>query len=435
MSDGHQGGTAPLAAVTGAGGYVGRIVSTALAADGFGVIRLVRRPEAGSSDRLYDLRRDPDASLLAGVDTLIHCAYDFGVTSQADIWAVNVAGTRRLLEAAAASGVRRTILVSSMSAYPGTDQLYGRAKLDAERTALDLGMAVVRLGLVYGPGWGGMSGSLKKMASLPLVPVVGASSYQYTVHEEDLADAFVVLAHAAELPKIPLGLANPEPVNFRELMAGIAVAAGRPHPHLIRIPWRPLYAALRLGERTPVNLPFRADSLLGLVRPAPGVGGAEEVRGLGIRFRSFAPGGAAGVGALGRAAGYDAPRPAPAAGPPQPQLSGQVPEPGERDTRGHRTRAGETVHVPSEGLTHLGREMPRHHSLDEVEFRAKVRRVSHVGKRLDLTLIDEIAASPEIVPGRPGGRYEVTDDGQRLVDDVKSRERKPVTHVHIVMVI
>jgi nucleoside-diphosphate-sugar epimerase len=285
MSDPRQAGTA---AVTGAGGYVGGIVNTALAADGFQVIRLVRRPEAGSSDRLYDLRRDLDASLLEGVDTLIHCAYDFSVTSEADVWAVNVVGTRRLLEAAAASGVRQTILVSSMSAYPGTDQLYGRAKLDTERTALDLGMAVVRLGLVYGPGWGGMIGSLKKMANLPLVPVVGAKSYQYTVHEEDLADAFVVLARASELPKIPLGLANPEPVPFLLLMERIAVAAGRSRPRLIRIPWRPLYAALRLGERTPAKLPFRADSLLGLVRPAPRVYGAEEVRGLGIRLRPFA---------------------------------------------------------------------------------------------------------------------------------------------------
>jgi nucleoside-diphosphate-sugar epimerase len=287
MSDRQPAGTAPIAAVTGARGYVGRIVSRALAAAGFDVIGLVRRPAAGSDDRLYDLRGDPDANLLDGVDTLIHCAYDFSVTSEADIWAVNVVGTRRLLEAVAASGVRRSILVSSMSAYPGTDQLYGRAKLDTERIALDLGMAVVRLGLVYGPGWGGMAGSLKKMAELPVVPVVGARSYQYTVHEEDLADAFVVLAHASKLPNIPLGLANPEPVPFGLLMQRIAAAAGRPRFCLIPLPWQALYVALRLGERTPVKLPFRADSLLGLVRPAPGVSGAEDVCGLGISLRPF----------------------------------------------------------------------------------------------------------------------------------------------------
>jgi nucleoside-diphosphate-sugar epimerase len=288
MSERYHAATTPIAAVTGAHGYVGEIVSRALAEADFDVIGLVRRPEVGSSDRFFDLRGDLDANLLDGVDTLIHCAYDFTVTSEAEIWAVNVKGTRRLLEAVAASGVRRTILVSSMSAYPGTSQLYGRAKLDTERIALGLGMAVVRLGLVYGPGWGGMAGSLKKMANLPVVPVVGAKSYQYTVHEEDLAEAFVVLTQAPKLPSIPLGLANPEPVPFCELMERIAAATRRPHSRFIAIPWRPLYAALWLGERTPVKLPFRADSLLGLVRPAPAVSGAEDVSGLGIRLRPFA---------------------------------------------------------------------------------------------------------------------------------------------------
>jgi nucleoside-diphosphate-sugar epimerase len=289
MSDRQQVGTAPVAAVTGAHGYVGQIASRALAEAGFDVVGLVRRPAVGSNDRFYDLGGAPDANLLGGVDTLIHCAYDFSVTSESDIWALNVAGTRRLLEAAATSGARRTILVSSMSAYPGTDQLYGRAKLDSEQMALDLGMAVVRLGLVYGAGWGGMAGALKKMADLPLVPIVGAKSYQYTVHAEDLADAFVVLARASKLPNIPLGIANPEPVPFRLLMERIAAATGRPRFRLVPLPWQPLYAALRLGERTPVKLPFRADSLLGLVRPAPGITGAEDVCGLGIRLRPFTP--------------------------------------------------------------------------------------------------------------------------------------------------
>lgn len=287
MSDQCHPSEAPIAAVTGAFGYVGRIVSGALAATGFDVIGLVRRPAADSGDRFYDLRGDPDAHLLDGIDILIHCAYDFSITSKADIWSVNVMGTRRLLQAATASAVRRTIVVSSMSAYPGTHQLYGRAKLDTERIALDLGMSVVRLGLVYGPGWGGMAGSLKKMAALPVVPIVGSKSYQYTLHEEDLANAFVVLAQASNVPNIPLGLANPEPVPFRWLMERIVAAAGHPHSRLVPLPWRPLYAALWLSGRTPVKLPFRADSLIGLVRPAPYVSGAEAVCALGIHLRPF----------------------------------------------------------------------------------------------------------------------------------------------------
>jgi len=288
MIDRHQSEMPPIAAITGAHGYVGGIVSEALGAVGFDVISLVRRPAKGSTDRFYDLRLKPDASLLNGVDTLIHAAYDFGVTSEADIWDVNVLGTQRLLQAAALSGVRRTILVSSMSAYPGTDQLYGRAKLDTEQIALDLGMAVVRLGLVYGPGWGGMAGALKQMARLPVVPLVAGKFHQYTLHEDDLANAFVVLAQASDLPDIPLGLANSDPVPFRLLMRAIVAMAGRSRFRLVPVPWRPLYAVLWLGERTPLRLPFRADSLRGLVRPAPGVTGVEEVRSLAIHLRPFA---------------------------------------------------------------------------------------------------------------------------------------------------
>ena len=287
MSDEYQAGAARVAAVTGAHGYVGGIVSRALSEAGFDVIGLVRQPAVSSADRPYDLHDDPVADLVDGVDILIHCAYDFSVTSEADIWAVNVVGTRRLLETAAASGVRRTILVSSMSAYPGTNQLYGRAKLENEQTALKLGLATVRLGLVYGPGWGGMAGSLKKMAGLPVIPIVAGKTYQYTVHEADLGHAFVMLARASKLPDIPLGLANPEPVAFRVLMERIAAAAGRPSSRSVPLPWRPLYAALWLAERTPLKLPFRADSLLGLVRPAPSVSGKEAVCDLGIRLRPF----------------------------------------------------------------------------------------------------------------------------------------------------
>ena len=51
---------------------------------------------------------------------------------------VNVGGTQRLL-AAAASANAGFCLISSMSAYAGTRQLYGRAKLACERDVLGRG--------------------------------------------------------------------------------------------------------------------------------------------------------------------------------------------------------------------------------------------------------------------------------------------------------
>ena len=276
-----------VAAITGANGYVGSIVSSALAEAGFQIRRLVLRPESDSSDRHYDIAGPLSLDVLDGADVLIHCAYDFSVTNRADVWMTNVYGTRSLLDLAVASRVRRTIVESSMSAYAGTRQIYGRAKLASEIDAFTRGMCAIRPGLVYGPGWGGMAGTLGRLASLPIVPLVGRRAHQFTLHESDLRDAIVILAGAGEVPSRPLGLAHPEPVPFDFLIRRFAQAKGRQKVHLVPVPWRAAFLALRAVELTPLHLPVRADSILGLVRPAASVPNLKDLHSLGIEFRAF----------------------------------------------------------------------------------------------------------------------------------------------------
>jgi nucleoside-diphosphate-sugar epimerase len=276
-------------AITGARGYVGSLLRQAFAADGWRTASLVRRPLPGdTSARRYDLTQMPSPTLLDGVDTLVHCAWDLSVTRRAEISQVNVGGTATLLELAKRVGVRRVIFVSSMSAYDGTSQLYGRAKLECERTAAGLGQGVVRLGLVYGPGWGGMAGSLRRMTRLPVTPLLAGGSYQYTVHEDDMTSAIVRLASIAEIPFVPLGIAHPEPVKFGHLVREIGRTSGHT-PRLLPVPWQIGYATLRAGEAVGARLPFRADSLLGLARPAKDVPNQGTTRELGLSFRPFSP--------------------------------------------------------------------------------------------------------------------------------------------------
>jgi nucleoside-diphosphate-sugar epimerase len=183
--------------------------------------------------------------------------------------------------------VRRTIIVSSMSAYAGTRQIYGRAKLASEADAFARGMCAVRLGLVYGPGWGGIAGMLRKLTSLPLVPVVGRHAHQFTLHQEDLGRAIVTVVKADALPSRPLGLAHADPVPFEELLRSIArVNYGR-EPRLLPIPWPLPYWAIRAVECASFRLPVRADSILGLVRPARSVPNSGDLQALGIELRPF----------------------------------------------------------------------------------------------------------------------------------------------------
>ncbi len=278
---------ARVVAITGAGGYVGACAVAGFGAAGYHVRRLVRHPGEGRDDVAYALDRPVMDDALDGVDTLVHCAYDFSVLRRGQIWFVNVLGTQRLLAAARAAGVRRTIFISSMSAYRGTRQLYGRAKLAGEAMALSQGMCAVRLGLVYGDDPGGMMGTLRRLAALPVIPLVGGDSRQFTLHEEDLAAGLLALARVERCPDEVVGLAHPQPVAFRDLMARIRADVGAGPARVIPVPWRPVYWGMRVAERGPARLPLRADSLLGLVRPAASVPRPACIEELGVRVRPF----------------------------------------------------------------------------------------------------------------------------------------------------
>src|SRR5690349_7039557 len=112
---------APVAAVTGASGYLGSRICRALESGGWQTVRLARLPQRGHDQALaYDLAMPVTAEVteaLRSANALIHTAYDLSLTSPADIGRVNVAGTRRLLEAAQEAGVARVIVLSSMSAF------------------------------------------------------------------------------------------------------------------------------------------------------------------------------------------------------------------------------------------------------------------------------------------------------------------------------
>lgn len=285
--------TAPVVAITGATGYLGGVLEPAFVGAGYSVRRLVRTPRPATEDRAFTLGTEVDPSAIEGVDVLVHCAYDMKLTKRSDIWERNVFGTIRLLDAARAAGVRRTIAVSSMSAYPGTRQLYGRAKLESELAALSRDQVVLRPGLVYGPGWGGMAGTLRNLSALPVLPDFGARTHQFTVHEDDLAAAFVAVAATDSPPTVPVGVAYPEPVPFRSLLVALATGQGKPAPRFVPTPGVAVLGALRSAELLGLPLPVRADSLLGLLRPAPVVANVEVLTGLGVDLRPF-DGGASG---------------------------------------------------------------------------------------------------------------------------------------------
>jgi len=260
-----------ICAITGSNGYVGGCVKNYFAARGWEILELVRRPKPGARATAFQLGADISPQALAGMTALVHCAYDLKLVRREEIRAVNVEGSRKILEAARAAKIQKIIFISSISAFDGCSSLYGRAKLEIEKIALENGALAIRPGLVHGNDPGGMVGKLvaqiRRSSVIPLAG--GGSQMQYLVHDEDLC-AFIEKYAAGNIGLAPriLTAANEQPLAFRQLLSEIARALGK-KPKFIPLPWWLVWAGLKSAEMCGLKLNFRSDSLVSLMHPNP----------------------------------------------------------------------------------------------------------------------------------------------------------------------
>jgi nucleoside-diphosphate-sugar epimerase len=273
-------------AITGASGYLGSTLAQHMSQYGQ-VVALTRSRPAGKTVewRQFELDEPTDSSSLSDVDVLIHSAWVLSGKDAGVLWQQNVVGSRRLFEAAAAAGVERIIFISSMSAYFGTRQTYGLMKLAVERTVLDMGGIVIRPGLVYGDSPGGMAGTLRTLSKLPIWPRF-ASAKLFLVHDSDVGPAMAaVIDDYDRMSGEIIGFANPTPLNLSSILFGLSPTHRRHHS--VPVPAKPIIAALRVLEHAGVPMPFRSDSLLGLVEAATTLPGQNLVADQHISFRAL----------------------------------------------------------------------------------------------------------------------------------------------------
>lgn len=167
--------------VTGARGFLGRVLVAHLLREGVEVRALVRPGgdgDLGGAEILEGDLCDPEvaASAVAGMDGVVHAAARVETTGPWEAFAeVNIRATQRLIRAAKAAGVQRFVHISSLGVYAvprdgievrddspyereaDSRGHYSRSKLAADRLArseAEQGAPVVilRPGLLYGPG-------------------------------------------------------------------------------------------------------------------------------------------------------------------------------------------------------------------------------------------------------------------------------------------
>jgi len=257
-----------IVAISGASGYLGTALVSHFRAAGW-VVRSLARRAADEASR-FRLGAAVDPLLLHGVHALVHAAYDFSLVRVADIVRVNVEGSERLFEAAALSGVRRIVHVSSISAFPACRSRYGRAKLATERSAQAQGAMVLRPALLWGDPPGGTFGSMvARVRDAQIVPLIGdGSAVQYLLHRDDLSRVIVdYCGGTLDRTDEPLTIAHSRPWTLRELLASM-VAEGAT-TRFVPVPWQLVWGGLRVAEAVGLRLSFRSDSVVSLVHQNP----------------------------------------------------------------------------------------------------------------------------------------------------------------------
>ena len=243
--------------VTGASGMLGRTVALRLQRDGHAVRTFQRRP-AGvpDADEVLGSVTDPAAVARAvrGCDGVVHLAAKVSFSGpESEFESVNVAGTRNVLAAARAAGLRRVVMVSSPSvAHAGASLVgagadpadparargaYARTKARAELAALaadspELRTIAVRPHIVWGPGDTQLVARVVERARTGRLPLVGSGlALIDSTYVDNAAEAIVA---ALVAPGDAFGSAyvvtNGEPRPVRDLLVGICAAAGVPGP-------------------------------------------------------------------------------------------------------------------------------------------------------------------------------------------------------------
>lgn len=227
--------------LTGATGLVGSRLGPRLVQSGVRCRALVRR-EADLPSAIDQVHGDvTDASslddALDGVDAVVHLAAVFRTTDESAVWAVNLEGTRTLLEAVGRNAPgARFVMASTSNVYSadnprpsreddpcGATAAYPASKLAAERLVRDSGLtwAILRFPFVYGDG----DGHLQTMPTMAQQFGMHPAHTFSVAHHRDIATA-VTRALAGTMDGLTVNIADDHPVSVLEM----AEFAGDPIP-------------------------------------------------------------------------------------------------------------------------------------------------------------------------------------------------------------
>ncbi len=246
--------------VTGGTGFVGHHLIEALLAEGRHRVHVLvrdggRLAASPFRDAVIAVRGDLCSCdpFPEDIETVFHLAAVTKASSAGEFTRVNVDGTRMLLEKLQPQKkLQRIVLLSSLAATGPTRgdtplrenmparpiSQYGRSKLAQEEivTALSpVPHVIVRAPIVFGPGDMDMLAAFR-IAARGIVPLLGRRERRYSlIYVKDLARAMIAAAFGPCRNEV-FFVANPDAVEWRELLEQAARLLGREKTRTIVVP-------------------------------------------------------------------------------------------------------------------------------------------------------------------------------------------------------
>ena len=252
--------------VTGATGFIGRRIVARLVERGEEVRRLVRpMPDLRSSGlpAVHFVTGDvTDAESLRaaceGVDMVVHTVAIIKEKGRATFEAINVQGTRNVVEAAEKAGVRKIVHLSAIGAGPDPKYPYLRSKWEGEEAVVNsqLRHVVLRPSLVFGPGDEFINALAATIRVGPVMPFIGSGKARFQpIHVEDVARcvdrALVDRSYNGETVEI----GGPDILTYREITDTVIRAFGR-RKMKVRVPISMMRAAVPFLKLTSPHPPI-----------------------------------------------------------------------------------------------------------------------------------------------------------------------------------
>jgi uncharacterized protein YbjT (DUF2867 family) len=258
--------------VTGGTGFVGPAVVRAIVGAGHDVRALARTEKSaatagalGAEPFLGDVTEA--ASLppaLERVDAVVHLVA-IRQGKPEDFQRIMVGGTRDLIAAAKAAGIRRFVLMSALGTTDETkDEVpYYGAKWEQERMLRESGLehVIFRPSFVFSRD-GGILTTFRKLAKLaPVTPIIGSGEQRIQpIWIDDVGAYFARSLDEAAAANRTFELGGPDQVSWNEFWVRLKKALGVRRPS-IHMPMGFMRANAVITERLPGDVPLTRDLL------------------------------------------------------------------------------------------------------------------------------------------------------------------------------